>query len=136
MIELDRNPETGALTQLGCLASSLTGETEHCTQVNSIAGPLGVAISPGGQNVYVTSFDENAVAAFERNPESGALTQLAEPYGCVTSNASGCAEGSTELVGLDGPRRLTVSPDGFNVYVAGQSAATVVELAPRAGRLR
>ncbi len=47
----------------------------------------------------------------------------------MTSNGSGCAEGSTELTGLEGPRRLTVSPDGFNVYVAGQSAHTIVELA-------
>ncbi len=129
VIELDRNPETGALTQLGCLANSLAGETGPCTQVKSIAGALGVAISPGGQNLYVSSNNEDAVAAFERNPETGALAQLAEPYGCVTSNGSGCAEGSTELTGLDGPRRLTVSPDGFNVYVAGQSAHTIVELA-------
>ncbi len=54
VIELDRNPETGALKELGCLASSLTAETETCTQVKSIGGPLGVAISPGGQNVYVS----------------------------------------------------------------------------------
>jgi DNA-binding beta-propeller fold protein YncE len=128
VIELDRNPETGVLTQLGCLASSLTSETEHCIQAKSIGGPLGVAISPGGQDLYVSSFAENAVAAFERDSESGALAPLAEPYECVTSNASGCGEGSTGLIGLGGARRLAVSPDGSNVYVAGQSAGTVVEL--------
>ena len=127
VIELKRNPETGGLTQLGCLASSLAGETGPCSQAKSIANPLGVAISPGGQNLYVSSFGEAAVAAFERL-ESGGLAQLPEPHECVTTNSTGCGKGSTELIGLDGPRRLTVSPDGLNVYVAGQSASTVVEL--------
>jgi DNA-binding beta-propeller fold protein YncE len=73
VIELKRDPETGDLTQLGCLANSLAGETGPCTQVKSIANPLGVAISPGGQDLYVSSFGEAAVAAFERDPKSGAL---------------------------------------------------------------
>lgn len=133
LIELRRNQTTGAIAQLaspnGCLTTAAVGVAGGCTLVKSISRPLGVAISPEGANVYVSSASESAEAAFERNGETGALTQLPEPYACVTSNASGCGSGSTELIGLEGARRVTVSPDGANVYVAGQNAHAIVELA-------
>ncbi len=100
-----------------------------CTAAKSVSGPLGVAISPEGDSVYVSASSEGAEAAFSRDVKTGALAQVAEPYECVTANASGCAEGSNDVVGLSGARRVTVSPDGINVYVAGQNANSIVELA-------
>jgi DNA-binding beta-propeller fold protein YncE len=135
VIELQRGAH-GAVTPLGSPSACVTTKPiEHpaCTTATGIANPLGVAISPDGENVYVSGSGEESEAAFARNGETGALTQLASPYECVTSRLSGCGAGSTGVVGLEGggyaARRVTVSPDGTNVYVAGQTAGTVVELA-------
>ncbi len=133
VIELRRNATTGVLTQLpvpnACLTTEQTGAAASCGLAKAVERALGVAISPDGENVYVSSAVENAEAAFARSSTTGALTQLESPFECVTSDASGCAAGSNELIGLDGARRVTVSPDGTNVYLAGQNASSIVELA-------
>ncbi len=141
VIELTREtsgPEEGALKQLlapnACITTEpITGKTANCTQVKAIKEALGVAISLGGENLYVSGNGENAEAAFERNLTGGELTQLSEPYECVTANPSGCGGtgGLSEfnnLVGLGETRRVTVSPDGTNLYVAGQSSHAIAEL--------
>lgn len=129
---------SGALKQLapktGCVATTAAGETAECSVAKGIKEALGVAISPDGENLYVSGPGESAEAAFVRNVATGALTQLAEPAECVTANASGCGGAGSlaefnERKGLEGARRVTVSPDGTNVYVAGQSAHAIVELA-------
>jgi DNA-binding beta-propeller fold protein YncE len=133
VLELSREtsgPQVGALTQLGgpnaCVSSKVIAE---CTTVKApLSGPLGVAVSPDGSNVYATSSGEAAVAAFKREPLAGELKPLGEAYECVTTQASGCGE-SHGLAGLEGARRITVSPDGTNIYVAGQGGNDLVELA-------
>jgi 6-phosphogluconolactonase (cycloisomerase 2 family) len=134
VIELKRT-ESGALEQLASPNECVSTEPlPGCEKAKSIGGPIGVAISPGGENLYVSGSGESSEAAFARNSETGALTQLAEPLECVTSNSSGCG-GTVDLaefnglIGLEGARRVTVSPDGTNVYLAGQNAHTIVELA-------
>ncbi len=129
LVELERNESTGALSQLGAENACITGEASiaGCTTVKRLEAPRGVAISPGGEDVYVGSSNEGSVAAFARI-SGGALQQLAPPYECVTYNSAGCGAGSNEVLGLGGTRRLTVSPDGTNVYVAGQGADAIAEL--------
>jgi sugar lactone lactonase YvrE len=128
VVELGRNSATGALTQLGgsnhCISA---GEITGCTTVKGVGGTRGVAVSQNGENVYVSSTGENAVAAFSRDTGSGALTQLAEPDQCVSSGSSSCATNS--LVGLTGARRVALSPDGKNLYVAAQGGNAIAELA-------
>ncbi len=131
VVELKRTG-TGALEQLGAPNECVTTEKSvvGCTEAKEIASPVGVAISLDGSNVYVSSRSTNksAVAAFARGP-GGELTQLAG-YPCVTEAASGCEPAaSNERTGLTYARRVTVSPDGTNVYVAGQEAHAIAELA-------
>jgi hypothetical protein len=138
IIALERTSEHGALTALaepsGCTALELTAPTEHCTQAKLVRDSRGVAISPEGDDVYVGSAGESGVAALARDPATGALTPLSEPFECLTSKSTGCGGTSAlpefnNLLGLKEARRVVVSPDGTNVYVAGQAAGAVVELA-------
>jgi DNA-binding beta-propeller fold protein YncE len=128
VVELSRG-RAGALRQLAAPDACVMNEppAAACTAAAFIGSPLGIAISPDGGNLYVSSTGQAAEAAFERSPESGALQQLQRPYECLTSLPSGCAESG--LTGLGGARATAVSPDGTNLYVAAQSAHTIVELA-------
>ena len=128
LVELKRDESSGALEQLGGEEGCVTTETiVGCTTVSSVGLTRGVIISPRGEDVYVGSAAENGVAAFARGAE-GALTPLRGGFECVTSNASGCGT-HNQLLGLAEARRLAISPDGTNLYVAGQSAGAIVELA-------
>jgi DNA-binding beta-propeller fold protein YncE len=132
VIELARNGSTGGLEQLaapnGCLASEHTAETTNCTLATGIKRPLGVAVSGDDTNVYASGSLDDAEAAFSRDLTTGALTQLESPFACVTSRASGCGAEASNLTGLGEARRVTVSPDGTNVYLAGQSSHAIAEL--------
>ncbi len=111
-----RNPSTGALTQLGggsgCIARAAR---PGCTTAQGLGGPDVVAVSPDGLNVYVGSFAGNAIAAFSRNTQTGALTQLPQPAGCIVSTPTA---GCTTALALAAPEGMAMSPDGTSVYVA------------------
>jgi len=132
-----RDPSTGALTQLigrsGC--SSETGSRGSCTDANALDRARSVAISPDGSSVYVAAETSDAVAVFSRNAMTGALAQLPGTGGCVSDTGSSgeCADGTA----LDGPRGVSVSPDGKNVYVASfwSSAVSIFARDPTTGSL-
>jgi len=126
VIELART-EAGALEELGAPNECVSTEAlSGCEQVKGVAGAVGLAISPDGSDLYASSQNNAAVASFKREVGSGALKQLAEP--CVTEEASGCgAARFNERVGLKFPRRITVSPDGANLYVASQEGHSIAE---------
>lgn len=83
--------------------------------VDGVAGASSVAVSPDGRSVYATGYDDDAVAAFSRNPATSALT-------FVEREKNG--EGS--VAGLDTASAVRVSPDGRHVYAAGDLAASLV----------
>jgi DNA-binding beta-propeller fold protein YncE len=122
IVRFDRDASTGALTYEGCLTSAASG----CAVNNlpSMVNAQGVAVSPDGKSVYVTSSSEGSVDHFERNPESGALTY----EDCVSSRSSGCGSGD-DAAGLSGAWGVTVSPDGKDVYVAANTSEAIVSFA-------
>jgi DNA-binding beta-propeller fold protein YncE len=130
-----RNPKTGALRQLppplaGCISGA---PIPGCAAGLALVTPDVVVVSPDGNNVYVGTFFGNAVAAFARNPSTGALTQLAGTAGCIAEATAGCTPG-TALKAVEG---LAISGDGASVYAATALSNAVVTLArnPTTGAL-
>jgi DNA-binding beta-propeller fold protein YncE len=121
-----RNPKSGALRQLPApLAGCISGlPLPGCASGLALVAPDVVVVSPDGNNVYVGSFFGNAVAAFARNPETGALTQLAGSAACIAEATAGCTTG----IALKAVEGLAISPNGGNVYAATALSNAVVTL--------
>jgi 6-phosphogluconolactonase (cycloisomerase 2 family) len=102
-----RDSSTGALTFVEVVRDGVDG-------VDGLAGVLEVVTSPNGESVFAAGYDDDAVAMFSRDPVTGALTFK----GAIHDGASGAD-------GLDGPRSVTMSPDGRHLYVAGSDEDAV-----------
>jgi DNA-binding beta-propeller fold protein YncE len=109
----------GKLTQLpgsaACVSETGAG---GCADGIGLDGASGVAVSPTGKGVYVSSQLSDAVAAFSRQTTTtggtlGKLTQLAGSAGCVSESGAGCTNG----VALDGAFGIALSADGKSAYV-------------------
>ena len=121
-----RNQKSGVLTQLPASAGCVAGvPIPVCAVGRALVGPDVVVVSPKGENVYVGSFFGNAVAVFDRDPVSGALTQPGDSSGCIAEAISGCALG----IALAAPEGMAISGDGASVYVASALSNAVVTLA-------
>jgi cysteine-rich repeat protein len=96
------------------------GTLSHVESVRQGAGIVGlslpesIAMSPDGQNLYVTSHDEDLVSVWTRDAGTGHPTLL-ETHGPKTGIAN-----------LRGPHGVTVTPDGTRVYVAGTHASALL----------
>jgi DNA-binding beta-propeller fold protein YncE len=122
-----RDKATGALSQAtdgsGCIANAAT---TGCTTGRALDGADVVVASPDGENVYVGSFFGNAVAEFDRDPSTGALTQPSDDSGCVVdSPTTGCTTG----LALKSPEGMAISEDGDDVYVATAVSNALLTLA-------
>lgn len=122
-----RDGVTGALALVEVHADDTSPETDGSPIVEThLRGALGVALSPDGAHVYVTSTDDDAVTVFGRDSGTGQLT-LVEVH---ADNESSETDGSPTLeTHLDGAWGIAVSPDGGFVYVtaATDDAVTVFE---------
>jgi 6-phosphogluconolactonase (cycloisomerase 2 family) len=80
----------------------------------------GVAVSPDGDNVYVTA-ERGAISTFARNATTGVLTY----QGCFKDPLSteACAHQSFTAGTLMGAKSVGVSPDGLYVYVAASTSS-------------
>jgi DNA-binding beta-propeller fold protein YncE len=120
-----RNRSSGALSQLPAGAGCISGlPVPNCAVGRALAGPDVVVVSPDGRNVYVGSFFGNAVAAFGRDPASGALTQPGGAAGCIAEAIEGCAPG----IALKSPEGMAIAAGGSLVYVAGAVSNAVAVL--------
>jgi len=99
-----RDSATGAASFLGRLKH---GEDD----IFALDAPHFLTVSPDGENVYITLWDEDAVSVYNRDTDTGLLT-----YNSKISNGSPDAIGST-VSGLEGSRAAITSPDGNQLYV-------------------
>lgn len=111
-----RSKATGKLTQLpapeGCL--SLTGDGTTCKSAIAIDDPRSLSISKNGKHLYVASGGSDAIAIFRRNKQTGTLTQLDAPDGCIANGGDGVT--CTAAIGLDAPTSVLVGKNGHHVY--------------------
>ena len=117
VVILKRDPATGAIAETGCLSSDGTdgrdGASGACTPTPSLLGADGVAVSPDGSTVFVSSSSSASVVAFSRDPTTGSLTRL------------GCLQGTPRPGGpwaaanlFSSSSALAASTDGSALYVA------------------
>jgi DNA-binding beta-propeller fold protein YncE len=90
-----------------------------CTDGAALDGAHDIAVTPDGRHVLVVGFNSNSLAVFDRALDTGELT----PDQCFSHLGT---EGCTSVVGLQGAAAVAVSPDGRNVYVAGQTSDAIV----------
>jgi DNA-binding beta-propeller fold protein YncE len=135
VVVLRRNPRTGALTEATGPAGCVSEDGDHgCAEGRGLKDAIGVSVSPDGKQVYVAGFESNAIAVFDRDRRTGALTQPPGTAGCLSEGGEeGCAPGRA----LNSPERVLVSQDGRNVYATGLFSSSVVSFDRRraTGRL-
>lgn len=114
-----RDPETGALTQAGCI--SHTGSDGRCADGTALTGASSVVISADGTSAYVTAAEIGAVTSYTRDPVTGLLT----PKGCLVEIAT---EGGpcTANKALGGASDAALTPDGKQLVVAARTYSTLV----------
>ena len=134
-----RDPLSGALTYEGCITGDLgagPAGPAGCAALptataegfgSGLYEPSGVAVSADGSRVYVSAAEDSSLAAFARDPGSGALTFIR----CVSSNprASGClgTPGAADVLEGLGPPFL--SADGRYLYAGANRVGTVAAFA-------
>jgi DNA-binding beta-propeller fold protein YncE len=125
-----RDPATGALSPIGCLANALADG--RCSDASAMRAPRQLVLSPDGRFAYVAADSSNAVDVLARDAETGVL----HPQSCVSDNGTDgiCADG----VALRGASGLAMSPDGANLCVAARTSGALAVFArdPASGRLR
>src|SRR5215211_3745134 len=135
---LRRNATTGRLRQdrgrRGCI-SEFRGPCGRAS--GSFRGPVAVAISSDGRNVYVASSTsvgpgDGGVAVFARTRRDGLLRQATGSGGCLSDRGD---EDCGPARAIAGAGAITVTPDGRSVYVAGRSSLAVFARR-RHGRLK
>jgi 6-phosphogluconolactonase (cycloisomerase 2 family) len=116
-----RNAATGKLTFVEAL---IDGGTDGAgNTIDGLLAAIGVTASPDGKHVYVTGFNDDAVAVFSRDAATGKLTFVEVLIDGGTDGAGNTIDGLDAAVGV------TVSPDGKHVYVAGQGDDAVTVFA-------
>ncbi len=96
-----RDPSSGQLTFVDVLKRE--------DGVDGLYGAYGVTVSADGNHVYVAAASGHSIATFTRNSTTGQLA-----FRQVITDSD------TGIDGLRGARDVVISPDGEQVYVAGE----------------
>lgn len=122
VVELERDPTTGALTPLagldGCYGWSSGGAT--CRSGGWFTDFQSIAISPDGRTVYAGGQD--GVLALARDAASGALARVPGTAGCISTWDGSCASDAL----LEWAEGVAVTPDGGQLIVSSQTRDAVV----------
>jgi 6-phosphogluconolactonase (cycloisomerase 2 family) len=121
----DRDPTTGALTSRGCIGDNDSGDDACSQSTDGLFVVVSVTVSADGRSVYTAGLGDDAVALFDRDLSTGALT----PRGCVDDNDSGLDDCAQTADGLDTVNAVAVSPDGQSVYAAAAGDDDVARFA-------
>lgn len=96
-----RNTTTGALTFVEV-------EIDNVDGVEGLSSASAVTVSADDKHIYVTGFNDDAVAVFSRNTTTGEVTYVEVEV-----------DGQGNVNGLNGASGVIVTPGGENVYVTG-----------------
>ncbi len=107
-------------TSAGTPCSS--GQTASGSTVQPMEGPSDVAITPDGKFEYVASYKNDTVTLYDRNPTTGALTQVSGPAGCVQWQGDTVSSNCTGVPELRSPEAIAIS--GNFLYVASHYGAS------------
>jgi hypothetical protein len=137
VVLFSRNPSTGALTQLSGTAGCLTPDGSSaagpgtCTEARGFQHPgdfHDLVFTSDGRWAYMGANNDptthGGVLIFQRDPATGALTQLAGAAGCITTDGSsqdGAGTCQTDSTLNDGTG-LSMSSDDRFLYVTDRGA--------------
>jgi 6-phosphogluconolactonase (cycloisomerase 2 family) len=136
IVAFARDAATGSLNQLagddGCvkdIAAPTTPVTAPCHRTaRGLNAAKAITLSPDGRFAYVAAIDSDAIAAFRRDVQTGALSQLPGRDACIQDEREAAERGAecpTTGKGLHGVRWLRLSPDGRNLYAASGASEAV-----------
>ena len=145
-----RDAGTGALTPQSCLLDKAP-KGGSCTSAPQLAGAAGSAVTPDGKTLIVASTEDQALALFARDADTGALT----PSGCVKhedpqgddsvdeeeedfedeEDAEEAQAGCKAAKALYAPREVVVSSDGRGVFTVGGDSLAAFRRDPGTGEL-
>jgi DNA-binding beta-propeller fold protein YncE len=122
--------------EAGCIARVVA---EGCAPGHTLRGPVDLAITAGGRDVYVASSIADGIAILNRDPATGVLSQPPGRAGCISQDGGGgrCTRGRA----LDEVWGVALSPDGRNVYAVSAKVNMLAAIARnrssgRLGQLR
>lgn len=88
--------------------SFIEAQRDRYSSADGLHGVVDVAVSPDGNHLYAAGYDDDSVAIFARNSNTGQLTFV-----------QALKDGISGVDGLSRAHAVTVSPDGAHLYAAG-----------------
>jgi 6-phosphogluconolactonase (cycloisomerase 2 family) len=123
----------------GCVTESGTdGAGGPCTDGTAMSSSFQMAVSPDGKHVYGASQITEAITLFNRDADSGALTQKSGLDGCISKNGfpdAGSTPRCRTQALLDRSRSIRITPDGRWLYALGTGSIVAFERDPSNGLL-